>query len=183
MTTKTLTIEQVLALLAEAPTRISVLSTNLSPAQLHTPPSPAEWSVNDVLAHLRSCSDMWGGSIARILAEDKPTFKAVNPRTWIKQTDYLVLEFHASLQAYAAQRADLLSTLEPLSHEVWSREATVLGAGKPLTRTVFTYAESLVVHERPHLKQITRLCRKKLHGWIESKVRLKNNQGQDGRDY
>ena len=27
------------------------------------------------------------------------------------------------------------------------------------------------------------LCRKKLHGWIESKVRLKNNQGQDGRDY
>jgi len=28
-----------------------------------------------------------------------------------------------------------------------------------------------------------RLCRKKLHGWIESKVRLKNNQGQDGRDY
>jgi hypothetical protein len=159
MTTKTLTIEQVLTLLAEAPTRISALSTDLSPAQLHTPPSPDEWSVNDVLAHLRSCSDMWGSSIARILVEDKPTFKAVNPRTWIKQTDYPDLEFRASLQAYSAQRADLLSALEPLPHEGWSREATVLGAGKPLTRTVFTYAESLVVHERPHLKQIARIVK------------------------
>jgi hypothetical protein len=159
MTTRTLSIEQVLTQLAEAPTRISALSTNLSPAQIHTSPSPDEWSVNDVLAHLRSCSDMWGGSITRILAEDKPTFKAVNPRTWIKQTDYPGLEFHVSLQAYAAQRADLLLALEPLPYEVWSREATVLGAGKPLTRTVFTYAESLVVHERPHPKQITRIVK------------------------
>lgn len=41
--------------------------------------------------------------------------------------------------------------------EAWSREAKVTGAGKPLIRSVYTYAGSLAVHERPHLKQIQRI--------------------------
>ena len=110
-----------------------------------------------MLAHLRSCADVWGGCIERILAEEMPTIKAMNPTTWIKHTDYPDLDFHLSFQAFAAQRATLLTILEPLPPEAWSREANVIGAGKPLIRSVYTYAESLVVHERPHLKQIQRL--------------------------
>ncbi len=152
-----LAIEQILALLAAAPSRIAALTDGLTPAQLRQPPSPGEWSVNEVLAHLRSCADVWGGCIDRILAEEMPTIKAINPTTWIKSTDYPELEFHPSFQAFAAQRADLLTILEPLPAEAWSREAKVTGAGKPLIRSVYTYAESLVVHERPHLKQIQRI--------------------------
>lgn len=58
MPDSSLTIEQVLTLLAEGPPRIAALTDGLSPAQLRTTPSPDEWSLNDVLAHLRSCSDM-----------------------------------------------------------------------------------------------------------------------------
>jgi hypothetical protein len=32
--------------------------------------------------------------------------------------------------------------------------ATVTGAGKPRERTVYTYAQWLANHERPHIKQI-----------------------------
>ena len=157
MPQRSLTVEQILALLAAAPTRIAALSDGLTPAQLRKPPRPGEWSINEVLAHLRSCADVWGGCIERILAEEMPTIKAMNPTTWIKHTDYPDLEFHLSFQAFAAQRATLLTILEPLPPEAWSREANVTGAGKPLIRSVYTYAESLVVHERPHLKQIQRL--------------------------
>jgi hypothetical protein len=121
---------------------------------LRTKPGLDEWSANDVLAHLRSCADVWGGCIARIIAEDRPTMRAIDPRTWIKETDYLDLEFRPSLQAFTRQRAELLAVLELLSPEVWSRSVTMTGAGKPLERTVQSFAQRMARHERPHLKQI-----------------------------
>lgn len=154
---KSLTIEQILALLGEAPSRLAGFTEILTPAELLTPPEPGEWSARDVLAHLRACSDMWGRSIVQILSEDQPTFKAVNPTTWIKQTNYLELEFQPSLQAYSAQRADLLAVLEPLPPQAWTRAATVTGAGKPRPRTVYTYAQWLANHEQSHLRQIGRI--------------------------
>jgi hypothetical protein len=154
---RSLTIEQILALLAETPPRLEALTAGLAPAQLQTAPSDDEWSANDVLAHLRACADVWGGCIEAIIAEEHPTLRAVNPRTWIKQTDYRELEFRPSLRAFAAQRAELLAVLEPLSPEGWSRAATVTGAGKVLERTVLFYAQWLAEHERPHVKQVARL--------------------------
>ena len=152
-----LTIEQVLTLLAETPPRIAALSEGLSPAQLLAPPEAGEWSTLDVLAHLRACSDMWGKYIAVILGEDSPTFKAVNPTTWIKKTDYRELKFQPSLEAFTDQRAELLAVLQPLAPEAWSRAATVTGAGKPRQRTVYTYAQWLANHERSHINQIERI--------------------------
>jgi uncharacterized damage-inducible protein DinB len=121
------TIEQILTMLAAAPARITSLTTGLEPAQLLAPPGPGEWSARDVLAHLRACSDMWGKYIVEILNQEKPTIKAVNPTTWIKQTNYRELEFQPSLQAFTDQRADLLAVLKALAPEDWSRTATVTG--------------------------------------------------------
>jgi uncharacterized damage-inducible protein DinB len=154
---KSLTSEQVLTLLAEAPPRIATLTAGLTPAQLRATPNPGEWSANEVLAHLRACADMWGNCMRLIIAEDRPTLRAVNPRTWIKKTDYLEQEFQPSLRAFAKQRTDLLAVLDPLAPEDWSRMATVTGAGKVLERTVLFYADWLAGHERPHIKQIKRI--------------------------
>jgi len=155
---KPLTIEQNLKLLEATPARITELTAGLSPAQLLASPGPGEWSARDVLAHLRACSDMWGRYIVLILTEDHPTFKAVNPTTWIKHTNYRELEFHPSLQAFSAQRAELLAVLKPLPPEAWSRKATVTGAGKPRQRTVQTYAQWLANHEGSHFKQFERIA-------------------------
>lgn len=157
MPDKSLTSEQLLTLLAEAPPRIATLTAGLTPAQLRATPNPGEWSANEVLAHLRACADMWGNCMRLIIAEDRPTLRAVNPRTWIKKTDYLEQEFQPSLHSFAKQRTDLLKVLEPLAPEDWSRMATVTGAGKVLERTVLFYADWLAGHERPHIKQIKRI--------------------------
>ncbi len=158
MPSKLLTTEQVLTLLAATPQRIVALTADLSPAQLHTPPTDDGWSLNDVLAHLRACADVWGNCIVTIIAGDTPTLRAINPRTWIKQTNYLDLEFAPSLRSFITQRADLLAALEPLSPEGWLRVATVRGAGKVLERTVLFYGQWLAVHERQHVKQIERIA-------------------------
>ncbi len=154
---RSLTIEQVLTLLAETPPRIAAHTAGLAPAQLHTTPDPDGWSANDLLAHLRACADVWGDCIAAMIAQDTPTLRAVNPRSWIRKTDYLEQEFQPSLHAFAVQRTKLLEVLEPLPPEGWSRAATITGAGKVLERTVLSYAQWLARHERPHVKQIERM--------------------------
>lgn len=157
MPSDSLTRERVLTLLAEAPERLDALTADRSPALLRAAPAPDEWSANDVLAHLRACADMWGGYIAAMLTQDAPTLRAINPVTWMKQTDYLDLEFRLSLRAFATQRADLLALLRSLAPDDWGRSATVTGAGRPLTLTVLSYGQRLARHERPHIKQIARV--------------------------
>ena len=158
MPNNSLSIEQVLTLLAGAPPRIAALTSGLSSARLRTPPNPAEWSANDVLAHLRSCADVWGNCIEAILTHDRPTLRAVNPRTWIEKTDYREQKFQPSLQEFTKQRTDLMKILETLAPEDWARTATVTSAGNVLERSVLFYARWLATHERPHLKQIERIA-------------------------
>jgi hypothetical protein len=152
-----LTIDHVLIQLAEQPKKIAALTADLPRARLHRSLSRGEWSLNDVLAHLRSCADMWGKYMATIIADDRPTIRAMNPRTWIKHTNYPALEFAPSFRAYTKQRAELLALLRPLPKASWSRSAIVTGAGKPRERTVMEYAHWLANHERSHLKHITRM--------------------------
>ena len=157
MSSDSLSIEEILARLAKHPARIAELCDGLTATKLRIHPDLGEWSANDVLAHLRSCADVWGGCIRLILSEDKPTIRAVNPRTWSKQTNYPELEFSTSFDTFTAQRADLLALLESLPVAVWSRMANVMGVGRPIERSIQDYAARLVIHERPHIKQIERI--------------------------
>ena len=70
---------------------------------------------------------MWGQCIVTIIAEDRPTIRAINPTTWIKSTNYPELEFATSLRAFITQRAELMALLDPLPTAGWSRRATVTG--------------------------------------------------------
>jgi DinB family protein len=153
-----LTREQVLALLTETPLRIGALTAGLEREQLRTAPGPDEWSINDVVAHLRACSDVWGNHIRAIVAQDKPTLRAVNPRTWIKSTDYPELEFRPSFRSFVKQRADLVALLEPLPPRDWARLATVEGWGQAYEHTVLFYGQKLAGHERTHIKQVARIA-------------------------
>ncbi len=157
MRSKHLPIEEILTILKETPPRLAKLTAGLTSAQLHNPPSVGEWSANEVLAHLRACSDVWGDHyMMTILAQDNPTIKAMNPRAWIKTTDYLELEFQTSLRAFTKQRKKLLSVLEPLRAKDWTRTNTLIGAGKRLQQMLISHADGLARHERSHLKQIER---------------------------
>ena len=153
-----LTVEEVLPLLAAAPRRMAELTEGLLPEQLRAAPAEGQWSANDVLTHLRACADVWGGCIARILDEDQPTMRGLDPRHWTKIPEYLALEFRPSLRAFDVQRVALLTALEALPLEGWARFATVYAWGVPYQRTVLSFAQRLARHERSHLKQIARIA-------------------------
>ena len=149
--------EELLDLLRTQPEHLAAVTRDVPAAVLSTRPAEGEWSAVEVLAHLRACGDMWGGAIAVLLDEDHPTIRAVNPRTWIDETDYRELAFRPSCVAFVRQRRDLLRKLDALSSTGWQRSATVIGAGKPLDRSVHTYVDMLAIHERAHVKQVARI--------------------------
>lgn len=93
------------------------------------------------------------------MAEDEPALQAINPRTWINETDYPELEFRPSLRAYTVQRAELLVLLGSLKPHDWVRSATLRGAGPVLHPTVQSYGDRLARHEGGHLKQLERIAR------------------------
>ena len=145
---------QVLEQLRLTPVRLRELSRGVDDELLATRPAGDEWSPRDVLAHLRACCDRWGEAATRIVLEDDPTIRGINPRHWIEQTDYPSLTWGTSLRAFVRQRRSLLGVLEPLTDAQWERTGTTVGAGAPLTHSVYFYAEHLARHERTHLKQL-----------------------------
>lgn len=153
-----LTIDEILTLLGENPGRIAALTSDLTAVQLVTVSSKNGWSAAEILAHLRSCADVWGDCMRSIIARDRPTIRAVNPRTWINGTHYPKLKFRSSFQDYERQRVELLKFLQSLPRKSWDRTAIVLGAGRPLEKAVHYYADRMARHERTHVKQIARIA-------------------------
>src|SRR5690349_16833136 len=143
-------IETYLKLLGATPRRLMKITKSVAETRLKQRTEKEIWSANDILAHLRSCADVWGDSIDAMLAEDHPTIRYRHPRQWIKKTDYLELPFHESLRAFVAQRKKLLKVLKQLSLEDWSRAAKIKGS----EHTVFTLARHMATHENVHCEQI-----------------------------
>ena len=155
MAVRELTVDEIMAILPETPRRIATVTDGLTPAELRAAPEPDAWSINDVLAHLRACHDVLGGSILRIVAEDTPTWRRLSPRSWIRKTDYPEWEFAPAFTAFKEQRTELLKVLEPLPPDGWDRFAMVTERdGKIEARTALYYGDWLAEHERVHWDQI-----------------------------
>ncbi len=154
MTKKLLDAGAALAMLRENALRLTGLAGGAPSEQFHCAPGAGEWSPNEILAHMRACADVWGGSIARILAEDHARFAGTNPRSWMKRTDYLQWRFEEALRAFASQRRELLDALAALAPDEWERRATVTAWGQANERTLRSYASQLALHERTHVGQI-----------------------------
>ncbi|HEX5085948.1 MAG TPA: DinB family protein [Blastocatellia bacterium] len=147
-------IEIALRLLAATPRRIASLSRGVEIGELHFRPQQDSWSANDILAHLRACADVWGKSIVEMITRDHPKLRYISPRSWIRKTDYLELEFRESLKAFTDQRRELLRALKGLAIKDWSRSATFTATTKGREQTVFSYACRIAEHENKHCDQI-----------------------------
>lgn len=148
-------IDEYLILLSQTSQRITKATDGFDDTRLNARTDEQPWSVNDILAHLRSCADVWGDSIAAMLAEQNPTVPYRHPRQWIKKTDYPNLSFHASFTAFVAQRKKLLKVLKGLSFEDWSRAAIIKGR----EHTVFAQVRRMALHEQVHCEQIESLLK------------------------
>src|ERR1051325_710473 len=127
-------IEKYLRIISETKQQIAQAAKGLQEARLQFKADSKSWSVNDILAHLRSCADLWTHSIYAMLAEQEPRFSDINERKWAMVTRYAERPFHESFQVYSLQRENLLRVLNSLPFESWERSAIIFER----KHTVFT---------------------------------------------
>jgi hypothetical protein len=139
--------------LAATLVRITVACQGLDVARLHERPDDRTWSVNDNLAHLRACADVWGKSIRAMLADDGAPQRNVSPRQWIRHTNYPLVPFPESLASFTRDREELLALLRGLEDGEWARGAPIGGR----THTVFSQTRRMALHEVAHCEQIEAL--------------------------
>jgi len=153
-------ISRILALLTQAPLRLEKATRGLQTTRLYFRSDEEPWSVSDILAHLRACSDVWGNSIIAMITRDNPTLRYVSPRSWMRKPIYLEQAFDAALQSFAQERQKLVKALADLDEAGWIRHATFTGvSARQRDQTVVSYADRIVNHEQPHLDQIESLLR------------------------
>src|SRR5512139_1322484 len=143
-------VQKYLGMLSDTPLRIATLVKGTEEDRLQFRADARSWSVNDILAHLRSCADLWTHSIYAMLAEKEPSFSDISERKWAKVTRYAELPFYRSFQAYSLQRESLVHVLKDLPFDAWEKSALIFER----RHTVFTQTRRLAKHECVHLEQI-----------------------------
>ena len=68
-------VEQYLKALEATPRRIKALTQNIDETRLQFKADSKTWSANEILAHLRSCADVWGDSIDDMLVKEHPKIR------------------------------------------------------------------------------------------------------------
>src|SRR5689334_3011209 len=127
-------IPEILDALDNAVKRIEKAALRVDKKKLHARSKQEPWSANDILAHIRSCADVWGGSMEKMLEQDHPKLGYIHPRQWVKRTNYLDLDFQTSFKAYKSQRKKLIQMLKKLPLKDWARGALIQGR----EHTIFT---------------------------------------------
>ncbi len=147
----------VLSLLDQTPTKLSELTQDFDEAELTRRAKPEEWSIIEVLAHLRASADIRGEQrILNMLHYDEPRLVTDSPRNWSLAVEYAGVPFCESLVAFSEQRKCLLDRLRALPSENWQRGATLTGVRPVRRETVHSEADALIRHELRHLQQIKR---------------------------
>jgi hypothetical protein len=155
MTVETGAIERYLAALRDAPARIAALTVAGDDSTLHLRTADEPWSVNDVLAHLRSAADVRARFIAAMSTGERTTIRYVSPRSELRMSGYVDLPFAENLAAFRAGRAALIDRLVALGPDGWSRGSLI----RDRPETVASYVGYLTEHEAVHIDQIASLIR------------------------
>jgi DinB superfamily len=146
-------IAEYLRLLEQAPTRIGAATRGVAADRLHARTDAEPWSVNDILAHVRSAADVRERFIADMARGDRTTLRYVSPRSELRKTNYLDLSFAENFAAFEAGRSALVDRLVQMPSDGWSRGALI----RDRPETVAAYVGYLTEHELSHCDQIEAL--------------------------
>jgi rubrerythrin len=148
--------EEIVAFLADVPALLANAIAGLDEATLSRKPSPAEWSVKEIVAHIVETDVLFASRVRIILVDEPgkiPSINAVIP-PWLlhEGKDYLELSTDATLARLRQVREASLALIRELTPEQWIRWGM---NGKEGT-TVLDLGTWLANHDQGHLAQIRR---------------------------
>lgn len=110
-----------------------------------------DWSVKQVVAHLRDAERIYAQRIKRILAEEEPFLQAFNPDELAEERKYQDEDWAEVRSAFEEARKANIEALHTLTPAQWLKGGIHQERGRINLRDI---AQALVSHSEEHLEQI-----------------------------
>jgi hypothetical protein len=131
------------------PGRVEAEVAGLSDSVMRYRPAEGEWSIKEVVGHLRDGAEVWHKRLYQVWAQNDPVFVSYDQDAYVRDRNYQEADLRHVLEEMKRFR---LETVELLAHAVdWSRLGQWPGVGR---RSLKQLAEALVEAEEAHLVQI-----------------------------
>jgi len=136
------------------PASVAVLHTlalNAPVAYWTSRPAPGEWSLTEILCHLRDVEREVNLPRFQAALKDENAF-IVGQETdsWAKERDYIKQDGLQAFQDYASARLELLDLLKTLTPEQWQRKVRHTIFGPTSLREL---AGFMLEHDQAHVRQ------------------------------
>ena len=115
-------------------------------------PAEGQWSINEVVGHLRDMVEVWHTRLYEVWSQNDPLFTSFDGEASVIEKSYQDADVRKLVTEIAAER---IKTVDLLSHAVdWTRLGQQRGVGR---RTLKQFAEFVLSHDEDHLNQIRTL--------------------------
>ena len=137
--------------LQSTPRDLARLLRPLDAAAAHWRPSPGEWCIADVVAHLSYCEARYLARLRRVVEQENPFEPALLPD---ESAHDLARPLAELLESFVARRAETVAFLSALDQRDWGRPLIHETIGPTKLRD---QVQELVAHDNLHLEQIVAL--------------------------
>jgi hypothetical protein len=143
-----------LSTLEASPTVVADLVRQVAPARVANRPSPAKWSIQEIVAHLADVELVMGYRVRRILEHSGVAIDAFDQNRWAAVGQYNQVPPAESVESFRAQRAGNVRLLRGLSPEQRQQFGMHAERGK---ETVDHMCRLWAGHDLNHCQQIAAL--------------------------
>lgn len=143
--------ESLIAVMLSTPAVISGLLKSAPGPYLAHRPVPTEWSLTEIVCHLRDTEAEVNFPRLRMLLElDEPFIPARMTDAWAEERDYINQDFSQALQDFISARVQTIAVLRELTDE-WRRKARHAIFGPTDLQELVKF---MVEHDKLHIRQI-----------------------------
>ena len=139
--------------LGHAPALMVDLTDTMSADAMRSSPAVGEWSVADIIGHIRAADAIWRTRVLLALVHDGISAPDVDERALQSVLESSGLGLAIQVTSFALGRSELVGILRALSDDEWTRTCRHATAG---AMSVFDACAALEAHELEHLEQLRR---------------------------
>jgi uncharacterized damage-inducible protein DinB len=136
------------------PERVSEEVKGLSEEELRFRPGEGQWSLKEVIGHLRDFAEIDHDRLCRMITQERPLLVGYDQEALVRERNYQEADLQVVLEELASCRRETVQVLTELVDASWTRTGRHQERG---TFSIRQHVEHLVRHEAMHLEHIRAL--------------------------
>lgn len=143
--------QALLAVLKSTAAALQTLGINLTKHQWFTRPEAKEWSLTEILCHLRDVDrEVNIPRIEKMAAGDVPFLAGINTDSWIEERNYSAEDGPTALKEFINVRMQFIELLETMPESSWQHPARHAIFGPTNLQELVSF---ITTHDRSHVQQ------------------------------